>query len=326
MTQETRANKKPPKATQTIRWLSSLVGFLVLLLGLSIYANRTLWQRARDHYIGVNATRLNPVGLTSFINSEVPAKSEQIRVIFYGDSRAAVWPIPILKGSSLEEPEEKREEKRGKEREYPEKSALETVPIAGYEFINRGLGSQTSIQALQRFQAQISPLQPDVVVIQVGINDIKAIGLFPNQTQKILSDVRTHIEQLVIQAEATGAVVILSSIFPIGKVPLSRRFSLRSYPFWLSDAIEPAIVDVNQYLKEITKADNKNSVKSKSIWFDSYAILANEQGQIKQEYLADELHLNEQGYEVLNQALAETLIEVSKTLTQDDKVPTANQN
>jgi len=64
-------------------------------------------------------------------------------VVFFGDSRAYDWPAP---------------------------SGLE-----GLEFVNRGIGNQTTAQVLGRFEAHIAPLHPQVVVLQVGINDLKLI-------------------------------------------------------------------------------------------------------------------------------------------------------
>lgn len=40
------------------------------------------------------------------------------------------------------------------------------------EFINRGIGGQTSTQVAERFDANIAPLQPDVLVVRVCVNDL----------------------------------------------------------------------------------------------------------------------------------------------------------
>ena len=278
---------------QRIPWFWPVTSTIALLLSFSFYANHKLWQRAKDHYIGANATRLDPVGLKAFADSEIPATSELTRVVFFGDSRAASWPSPIREA---------------------------TNQTRNVEFFNRGLGSQTSTQALQRFQTHVAPLRPDVVIIQIGINDIKAIGLFPKQTSTILSEVVANIEQIVKQAEATGAVVVLSSIFPIGEVTWAKQLSVRSRPFWLSNTINPAVATVNQSLKTLVSVQNNDSV----IWFDSSSLLIDETGKISRDYLIDELHLNEKGYAILNQALSERLqsltptVEVTKPLTAQE--------
>ncbi|MGC1308977.1 MAG: GDSL-type esterase/lipase family protein [Phormidesmis sp.] len=162
--------------------------------------------------------------------------------------------------------------------------------LAGYEFVNRGIGSQTSIQVIERFEAHVVPLHPDVVLVQVGINDIKTIGLFPDRATEILDNARANITQLVDQAEQTGATVVLSSILPAGAITLARR------PFW-SDEIDTAVVEMNAYLKLLAEENEKDQV----VWFDGYAVVADEQGHMKATYRKDELHLNEYGYEALNQ-------------------------
>ena len=248
------------------QWLLIPVSLLIVLLGLSVSLNMALWRRAKQYYKESNATRLDPIGMNAFSATDVPPKREAIRVVFVGDSRAAGWPAPELQG---------------------------------YEFINRGISSQTSTQVLQRFSAHVVPLNPDIVVIQVGVNDIKTIGLFSSQAPQILSDVRNHISQLVAQAESTGAQVIVSSILPAGRITLARR------AFW-SDDIDAAIADINSFLKEIADANAEDKI----VWFDGYAAIANAEGRMKSEYRADELHLNSAGYEALNQHFVDTLSEL----------------
>src|SRR5690348_10556638 len=47
----------------------------------------------------------------------------------------------------------------------------------GYETLNRGVGGETTAQMLHHFQADVLDLQPGVVVIEAGINDLVAAGL-----------------------------------------------------------------------------------------------------------------------------------------------------
>jgi lysophospholipase L1-like esterase len=164
--------------------------------------------------------------------------------------------------------------------------------MEGYEFINRGIGSQTSIQTLQRFDQHIQPLQPDVVLIQVGVNDLKTIPLFPQRKELTIADCKTNIQKIVEQSKALGAVVILTPILPVGEIPLERK------PFW-SDDVNLAIEEVNTYIKSLASEN--------VIIFDPFSILLDEKGVVKREYSKDELHLNEKGYEVLNQEFIQFL-------------------
>jgi lysophospholipase L1-like esterase len=45
----------------------------------------------------------------------------------------------------------------------------------GFSFVNRGINTQTSAQVLGRFDKHVVPLHPNIVIVQVGINDLKTI-------------------------------------------------------------------------------------------------------------------------------------------------------
>jgi lysophospholipase L1-like esterase len=126
----------------------------------------------------------------------------------------------------------------------------------------------------------------------VGINDLKTIPLFPKQRASIIANCQTNIQRIVEESRDIGAIVIVSTIFPAGKIPLERRL------FW-SEEIEQAIAEVNAYIASLAG--------EQVIVFDAFSILADRQGQMLSEYQADELHLNEQGYVILNQRLIQLL-------------------
>ena len=89
-----------------------------------------------------------------------------------------------------------------------------------------------------------------------------------------------------------GAIVILTTIFPIGEVPLERQ------PFWSPD-VAKAISEVNIFIRSLEAQD--------VIILDAYSILANESGMMRDEYAQDMLHLNVTGYAALNEHLAALL-------------------
>ncbi|MEO0458016.1 MAG: GDSL-type esterase/lipase family protein [Cyanobacteria bacterium P01_A01_bin.114] len=231
----------------------------VIALGGSVALNFLLYGQVKKYYVELNQTRLDPLGLEYFRDTPEPTPADTTRVVFWGDSRAASWPAP---------------------------------DASEYEFINRGIGSQTTTQTLQRFGAHIDPLQPDVVVIQVGVNDLKTIALFPGRRDQIMADTRANLEQMVKASEDIGATVIVSTLLPVGEVPLARR------PVW-SDEVAVAVDEINDYIT--TLADENVIV------FDGFAVLANEDGLMQKAHRKDELHFNEQGYQLLNQAFLELL-------------------
>jgi lysophospholipase L1-like esterase len=242
-----------------------LKGLVLAAIAGSLLLNFALFGQAKKYYLELNQTRLDPVGLSYFPAQDV-ARTDSLRVVFFGDSRAASWIFPSLPPAS---------------------------GSGDYAFINRGIPSQTSVQTVQRFSAHVRPLKPDVVVVQVGINDLKTIALFPERRESIRADCRANIKQIVEESRKLGAVVLLTTIFPVGEVPLARK------PFW-SDAIAVSVKELNAYIA--TLAENKTD-DDKIFLLDAFSLLADTRGMMSQEYSLDELHLNEQGYRVLNQAL-----------------------
>jgi len=233
---------------------------LLLVLGSSIFLNILLLGRAKQYYRELNQTRLDPLGLNDNpVNAQPVTNTKQTRVVFFGDSRAASWIAPNL---------------------------------SEYEFINRGIGSQTSVQAIERFAYHVISLKPKIVIIQVGVNDLKTLALFPERRNSIIANCQGNIKRIVDESRNIGAVVILTTIFPVGEVPLERK------PFW-SDDISRAIKEVNAYIATLAG--------EKIIVFDTFPILGDSQGMILPKYRRDELHLNALGYEILNQNLSQLL-------------------
>ncbi|MFO7540762.1 MAG: GDSL-type esterase/lipase family protein [Chloroflexota bacterium] len=245
------------------KWPYLLLAFLLVCLGISLLLNLLLYEQATVYYRQLRETRLDPLGLQVYDSEATAMPSQQadhLKFIFFGDSRAAEWPEPDLDG---------------------------------FAFINRGIGAQTSTQTAARFSHHIQPLQPDVVLLQVGINDLTTIPLYPEQKRRIVTNCQQNIAEIVQRSVAMGSTVIVTTIFPVGDPPLARR------PFW-SDDITQAVAEVNEYIHSLAGPN--------VIVFDAYAILANEDGLVQSDYKRDELHLSEAGYEALNQALQTLLI------------------
>jgi lysophospholipase L1-like esterase len=235
-----------------------VASFLSIVLLFSLVFNYVLYKQAEQYYIQLNALRLDPLGLDDYKDSVQPESGLPL-VVFFGDSRAASWPAPDYEA---------------------------------YEFVNRGIGAQTSIQVLERFDDHIKLLKPEVIIIQVGINDLKTIPLFPENRKTIIANCEKNIQRIVDQSIELGAAVILTTIFPVGQVPIERR------PFW-SDDVGVAVDEVNTFIRSL--AGNKVIV------FDTYPVLVDNKGNIKSEYSQDLLHLTDAGYAQLNVGLVSIL-------------------
>jgi lysophospholipase L1-like esterase len=133
--------------------------------------------------------------------------------------------------------------------------------------------------------------------VQVGINDLKTVALFPERRQSIVTDCQANIKQIVEESKKLGATVILTTVLPAGEVPLPRK------PFW-SDDIGKAVKETNAYIA--TLADDKTMV------FDAFSLLADSKGMMLKQYRSDELHFTEPAYVILNEKLVQLINKIKR--------------
>jgi lysophospholipase L1-like esterase len=173
-----------------------------------------------------------------------PAAGEQ-RVVFMGDSLTDFWPT---RGSF-----------------FPGKS-----------YVGRGISGQTTPQMLVRFRQDVIALQPRVVVLLAGTNDIA--GNTGPATPGMIQD---NIRSMVELAQAHGIRVVLCSLLP-------------AYDFPWRPGLEPAprIVAMNQWLKDY-------AARHDCIYVDYFSAMADERQGMKAEYSGDGVHPNAAGYAVM---------------------------
>ncbi|WP_020394848.1 SGNH/GDSL hydrolase family protein [Thiolinea disciformis] len=236
-----------------MKWL-----FSAILLG-SLAANATLFYLTKKFYQEAQTVRLNPLELERYPSALADKKIGQKRVVFFGDSRALGWPAPAAQG---------------------------------LEFINRGIGDQTSTQVRYRVAAHLAPLKPDLVLLQLCVNDLKVIAQMPEQQAAIVQRCKENVTKIVQEVRASGSEVLLTTVFPVNKA---------SWQYWIrwSEAVDVALQDVNHYIK---------SLAGEGVYvLDAYDVLEGEPNQTHPQFSRDLLHLNEVGYAQLNQALSEWL-------------------
>jgi lysophospholipase L1-like esterase len=229
---------------------------LFLVLAGSVGLNVVLYRLALSRYRQEQSVRLDPSGASRFeaVNASLaPRGRGQSRVVFFGDSRAEMWaPQPDLG--------------------------------PGVEVVNRGWGGETTAQSLLRLDRDVLALRPDLVVIQVGINDLKGIGLLPDKAPEIERACGDRIERIADRIREQEIPVALLTIFPVGPVPLARR------PIW-SDATLGAVARVNARLARLNGPG--------LVVIDCDGVLA-DRGRARTFYALDEFHLNANAYTALN--------------------------
>lgn len=179
------------------RWTTprrGAIGLLIGALAFSATANIMLWKRVQDEAREGALRRLDPIGLRTFARDRERPRlpGTGLVVVVYGDSRAAVWPMPSL---------------------------------AGVTIVNRGIGGQSTEQLVARYAVDVAPLRPTTLVVQAGVNDLTTLPLLPDQRADIIRRCKANLARLVQLARADSADVVLTTIFPRGR---SRWFARNS--------------------------------------------------------------------------------------------------
>ena len=184
----------------------------------------------------------------------LPEKGKQ-RVVFMGDSITEEW-------SNL----------------YPD-----YFDTKGY--INRGIGGQTTPQMLIRFKPDVIDLDPDIVVILAGTNDI-AGNTGPSNVKMITDNIFSMAEL----ARAHQIKVVLSSILPVFEYEWAKE---------IKDA--PATIDsVNDELKKYV---NDHGL----VYLDYFSPMVDERKGLNKDYTYDGVHPNQDGY-ILMSSLAQKVL------------------
>jgi lysophospholipase L1-like esterase len=138
-----------------------------------------------------------------------PAAGEN-RVVFMGDSITDFWKIEGPKGF------------------FP-----------GKPYFNRGIGGQTTPQMVLRFRQDVIALQPKVVVILAGANDIAG-----NTGPMTLEEIEGNLASMAELATANHIRVVLCSVLPVF-----------DYPWSPGLAPAPKILALNAWLKAYAAAN-----------------------------------------------------------------------
>lgn len=184
-------------------------------------------------------------------NTEIPApKPGENRVVFIGDNITANWG-------------------KGKTPFFP-----------GKPYFNRGIAMQTTPQMLVRFRQDVITLEPAVVVIEGGINDIGMV-MGPGSEGTISDALHSMIEL----AKAHGIKVVLASMTPVCDC-VDTQTRLRPVG---------KIAAINGTLRDIAK-------ETGAVYLNYYSVLVDTAAgtrQLKKELTSDGINPNDAGYELM---------------------------
>ena len=154
-------------------------------------------------------------------------------------------------------------------------------------YVNRGISGQTTPQMLVRFRQDVIDLDPSVVVILAGTNDIAG-----NTGPVTLDFIMGNIQSMAEIAQANNIKVILCSVLPAFDYP------------W-RPGLNPniKIPKLNAMIKEYAQANNIHYLN----YFDA---LNDGKNGIIEEYTYDGVHLTLEGYKVLEPMLEKALVAI----------------
>ena len=176
-----------------------------------------------------------------------PAAGEH-RVVFFGDSITDIWKL---------------------EDSFP-----------GKPYLNRGIGGQTTAQMLVRFRQDVIDLQPRVVVILAGTNDIAGnAGPMRNE------DIEANFASFAELARGHGIRVVYSSILPV------HNYTERAKDFF-AQRPQSRILALNNWLKDYCASND-------IVYLDYFSALVDDKGMMKKELADDGLHPNAAGYKIM---------------------------
>lgn len=147
---------------------------------------------------------------------------------------------------------------------------------SGQAVYNRGISGDTTDRLLQRLQENVLNIKPRNIVLLIGTNDIGR-GL-------PLSMSVDNVEQIIKSAKECCPDVnfILEAVYPVNE-NMRDRFEKRS----------------NKKINEMNKEYIKLCEKYNCVWLDFTDKLKDKNGNLKEEYTYDGLHINAMAYEIV---------------------------
>lgn len=143
-------------------------------------------------------------------------------------------------------------------------------------YINRGIGGQTTPQMLIRFMPDVVDLKPEIVVILAGTNDIAG-----NTGASSFKMITNNIKAMAQLAAANNIKVILSSVLPV-------------YDYPWRPGLQPIekIEKINRWLEEFASANDHS-------YLDYYSAMVNDEKGLRADLSEDGVHPNSKGYEMM---------------------------
>ena len=171
----------------------------------------------------------------------------------------------------------------------------------GWNAADFGWGGDTTHNALWRVEnGELDEVNPKVIVLQIGTNDIGGRRYNDSEAQKKVEEVTRGVKAIiaVCQAKAPDATILLTGIFPRNDNPTAG----------------PVIEGINENLAQLANAERIH-------FLNINGELSGSQKRLRPEMTVDGLHLSAGGYQVWADALKPQLTELLGPPADEDLAP-----
>ena len=148
--------------------------------------------------------------------------------------------------------------------------------FAAKPYVNRGISGQTTPQMVLRFHQDVIDLQPKVVVILAGTNDIAG-----NTGPMTLEETEANIAAMAEMATANHIRVVLCSILPAF-----------DYPWQPGLTPAPKIDEINAWIQ-------KYAAEHKHVYVDYHAAMKDDRDGLPANLSHDGVHPTQAGYDIM---------------------------
>ncbi len=151
-------------------------------------------------------------------------------------------------------------------------------------YLSRGISGQTSPQMLLRFRQDVINLDPRLVVILAGTNDIAG-----NTGPITLEEIIENIKSMAELARANGIEVILCSVLPASDFP----WVPHKNPWEKIPALNKMIMDYadSHYFR----------------YADYFSVMVDDENGLPKNLAPDGVHPNRAGYDIMKKIILETM-------------------
>jgi len=150
----------------------------------------------------------------------------------------------------------------------------------GKPYLNRGIDGQSTPEMLVRFRQDVIDLDPKVLVVLAGTNDLAGVT-GPTRNE----DIEANYASMAELARAHGIRTVFASVLPVNNYTEDAKESFALRP-------RERILALNTWLKDYCE---RNGL----VYLDYFSALVDDKGMLKRDLTGDGLHPNDAGYKIM---------------------------